>query len=161
MALCYVNIVAGAIFSLGFKYAGTGNKDVFNLICEYTNNYFRKLKVMKTNKDQIGVIHNNMTKNQIDKHTVETCLCVCSFAMSMVMAGTGDIDCFRILRVIRKKFESEMNYGFNMAIHMSLGFLFLGSGAFTFSRNNLAIASLLCSLYPIFPSSPSDNRYHL
>lgn len=102
-----------------------------------------------------------MTKNQIDKHTVETCLCVCSFAMSMVMAGTGDIDCFRILRVIRKKFESEMNYGFNMAIHMSLGFLFLGSGAFTFSRNNLAIASLLCSLYPIFPSAPSDNRYHL
>ena len=54
-----------------------------------------------------------------------------------------------------------MHYGYNMAIHMSLGFLFLGSGAFTFSRGDLAIASLLCALYPIFPSSPSDNRYHL
>ena len=77
------------------------------------------------------------------------------------MAGTGDIECFRTLRVLRKRFEHDMHYGYNMAINMSLGFLFLGSGAFTFSRNDLAIASLLCSLYPIFPSSPNDNRYHL
>ena len=25
VALCYVNILAGATFSVGFKYAGTGN----------------------------------------------------------------------------------------------------------------------------------------
>jgi anaphase-promoting complex subunit 1 len=29
VALCYVNIIAGAIFSIGFKYAGTGNKEAF------------------------------------------------------------------------------------------------------------------------------------
>jgi len=81
--------------------------------------------------------------------------------MSIIMAGTGDVECFRTLRVLRKRFEHDMHYGYNMAIHMSLGFLFLGSGAFTFSRSDLAIASLLCSLYPIFPSNPSDNRYHL
>lgn len=97
----------------------------------------------------------------MDKNTVETCLCVSAFAMSIVMAGTGDIECFRVLRVLRKRFENDMHYGFNMAIHMSLGFLFLGSGAFTFSRNNLAIAVLLCSLYPVFPQNPADNRYHL
>lgn len=107
------------------------------------------------------MIHNNFTKNQIDKNTVETCLCIAAFSMSMIMAGTGDVECFRILRVLRKRFEHDMHYGYNMAIHMSLGFLFLGSGAFTFSRNDLAIAALLCSLYPVFPSNPSDNRYHL
>ena len=26
VSLCYVNIVAGTIFSLGFKYLGTGNR---------------------------------------------------------------------------------------------------------------------------------------
>ena len=77
------------------------------------------------------------------------------------MAGTGDVDCFRTLRVLRKRFEQDMHYGYNMAINMSLGFLFLGSGAFTFSRNNLAIASLLCALYPVFPQNASDNRFHL
>lgn len=78
------------------------------------------------------------------------------------MAGTGDIECFRMLRVLRKRFEHpDLHYGYNMAIHMSMGFLFLGSGAFTFSRSDLAIASLICALYPVFPSTPSDNRYHL
>lgn len=77
------------------------------------------------------------------------------------MAGTGDLECFRALRVLRKRFENEMHYGYNMAIHMSLGFLFLGTGAFTFSRTDLAIASLLCALYPMFPSNPNDNRHHL
>jgi anaphase-promoting complex subunit 1 len=79
----------------------------------------------------------------------------------MVMAGKCDVGCFRIMRVLRKRFEGEMHYGFNMAINMAIGFLFLGSGAYTFSRSNEAIAALLCATYPIFPSSPSDNRYHL
>ena len=46
------------------------------------------------------------------------------------MAGSGDADCFKTLRVIRKRLESEMHYGHNMAINMGLGLLFLGSGAF-------------------------------
>ena len=54
-----------------------------------------------------------------------------------------------------------MNYGFNMAINMAMGFLFLGSGAYTFSRSNKAIAALLIATYPIFPKAPSDNRFHL
>lgn len=82
--------------------------------------------------------------------------------MSMIMAGTGDEECFRHLRVIRKKLEaSDMNYGYNMAVHMSMGFLFLGSGKYTFSRSKFSIACLLMSLYPYFPQSIDDNRYHL
>ena len=77
------------------------------------------------------------------------------------MAGKCDVSCFRILRVLRKRFESEMHYGYNMAINMAIGFLFLGSGAYTFSRTNEAIAALLCATYPIFPSNPGDNRFHL
>jgi len=160
IALCYVNIIAGAVFSIGFKYAGTGNREAFKLVQEYSK-FFRKLKVIQSNKDSIGMVHTNMTKNQIDKNTVETCLCVSAFALSMIMAGTGDIECFKALRVLRKRFEHDMHYGYNMAIHMSIGFLFLGGGSFTFSRSDLGIASLICALYPMVPSSPSDNRYHL
>ncbi len=32
IALCYVNIIAGAVFSIGFKYAGQGNKEAFEVI---------------------------------------------------------------------------------------------------------------------------------
>ena len=55
---------------------------------------------------------------------------------------------------IRKILEVEMHYGFNMAIHMAIGFLFLGSGKYTFSTNNLSIAALLIALYPWFPEFP-------
>lgn len=54
-----------------------------------------------------------------------------------------------------------MHYGYNMAINMAIGFLFLGSGAYTFSRSEPAIAALLISTYPILPSSAADNRFHL
>lgn len=77
------------------------------------------------------------------------------------MAGKCDVSSFRIMRVLRKRFESEMHYGYNVAINMAIGFLFLGSGAYTFSRSNEAIAALLCATYPIFPTNPSDNRFHL
>lgn len=39
--------------------------------------------------------------------------------------------------------------------------IFLGQGQYTLSRSNKAIAGLFCSVYPVFPISPSDNRFHL
>ena len=78
------------------------------------------------------------------------------------MAGTCDVEAFRQLRILRKRLEGgEMHYGYNLAINMAIGFLFLGSGAYTFSRSERAIAALVIATYPILPSSPSDNRYHL
>lgn len=46
VALCYVNILAGAAFSVGFKFAGTGNPQAKQLI-ETLIGFFRKqLKVV-------------------------------------------------------------------------------------------------------------------
>ena len=126
--------------------------------------FFRKLKVVPATQPCGGPILTNTsaeTKNQIDKNTVETCLCVLGFALGMVMAGTCDVNSFRQLRILRKRIEGEMHYGYNMAINMAIGFLFLGSGAYTFSRSQQAIAALLCATYPVLPNSASDNRHHL
>ena len=79
------------------------------------------------------------------------------------MAGTCDIECLKIFRVIRKKFQDSKvyHYGFSMAINMAFGFLFLGYGNYTFNRSDMSIAALLISVFPQFPNSPSDNRWHL
>lgn len=77
------------------------------------------------------------------------------------MAGSCNVKSFRAIRVLRKRFEPEMNYGYNLAIHMAFGFLFIGNGVYTFSRSSKAIAGLLCAVYPIYPTSPSDNKFHL
>lgn len=57
--------------------------------------------------------------------------------------------------------NSHVTYGSHMAIHMALGFLFLGAGRYTLSRSPQAIAALVCALFPKFPTHSNDNRYHL
>jgi anaphase-promoting complex subunit 1 len=149
---------------MGFKYAGTGNREVKDLILKHIDIFRKELKTVPSVAGAGGQLQQNInqeTKNQIDRSTVESCLCVLAYSLGMVMAGTCDVDSFRRLRVLRKRFEAEMHYGYNMAINMSIGFLFLGNGAYTFNRSDKAIASLLCALYPVFPNSPSDNRHHL
>ena len=86
---------------------------------------------------------------------------MCAVAMSLVMAGTGNVDCFRTLRIIRKRLEPEMHYGHNITVNMCMGLLFLGSGAFCLSKSKFGIAALMCAFYPIFPNDPNDNRFHL
>jgi anaphase-promoting complex subunit 1 len=162
IAMLYTYFLTGSLFSIGFKYAGSGNREVFNFLNKYIDDI---ISMRRTNsnsfKANLTQRYTNANKNDIDERTYQTCLCVTSYAISMVMAGTGDVKCFVTLRRVRKIIENEMNYGFNMAIHTAIGFLFLGSGKYTFSTSNLSVAALLIALYPKFPENTNDNRYHL
>ena len=53
------------------------------------------------------------------------------------------------------------NLGTHMALHMSIGLLFLGGGRASLSRSRKAIAALLVAFFPRFPRSTEDNQYHL
>ena len=161
VALCYVNILTGAHLSLGFRFAGSGNQAAFRMIARWAKTLRAMKVVTKMTRDHLLQIYGDQTKNLVDKFTQENCLCVCALAMSLVMAGTGDTECFKMIRVIRKRIEAEMHYGHQMAINMALGLLFLGSGQFKLSTSLFGVASLMCALYPVFPREPNDNRHHL
>ncbi|KAG9332862.1 hypothetical protein JZ751_014466 [Albula glossodonta] len=94
-------------------------------------------------------------------YNLQTCLSMVLLALSMVMAGSGNLRVLQLCRFLHKRTSGEMNYGFHMAHHMALGLLFLGGGRYTLSTSNSAIAALLCALYPHFPAHSTDNRYHL
>jgi hypothetical protein len=79
----------------------------------------------------------------------------------MVMAGTGQQELASRLKDLYKRVGPKVNYGNHMAVSMALGLLFMGLGLYTFSNNNEAIAALLCSFYPFYPTTTNDNRYHL
>lgn len=54
-----------------------------------------------------------------------------------------------------------MGFGCFMAINTALGFLFLGGGQYAFDSSPFAIACLVTSLYPIYPTENSEYEIHL
>ncbi|CAL4136333.1 unnamed protein product [Meganyctiphanes norvegica] len=150
MHQAYYNILAGACMVLGLKFAGSANSEAFQVLWKYTRMF------------------TNFTKRSVaelaGKSTIETCLNIILLSLSMVMAGTGDLEVLRIIRYLRSRVgpaNSSVGYGSHLAIHMALGFLFLGGGRFSLSTSNMAIAALLIACFPKFPTHSNDNRYHL
>lgn len=150
MNQAYCNIIAGACMALGLKYAGTTNKNAFRTLYNYAQ-MFTALSY-KTIAELAG------------KSTIETCLNVTLLSAAVVMAGSGDLEIMRICRHVRTRVgpaSSVVTYGSHLATHMALGLLFLGGGKYTLSNSPSAVAALIISLFPRFPTHSNDNRYHL
>jgi anaphase-promoting complex subunit 1 len=118
LALCVANIKAAAILSIGFKYAGTSDPKAKNLIIQ-TLNYFREEIRVVPSVQPLGqqqTIGGFGARNCLDKNTADSSLCICVLALSMVMAGSCDLESFRVIRVLRKRFETDMHFGYNQAV---------------------------------------------
>ncbi|XP_030754835.1 anaphase-promoting complex subunit 1 [Sitophilus oryzae] len=151
MNQAYCNIVAGACFALGLKYAGSADKEAFDTLL-----FFCHMFTSLTGKSIAELA---------GKATIETCLNVLLLSASMVMAGTGNLEIMRLVRHLRRRLGASINgivtYGSQLAIHMALGLLFLGGGRYTLSNSPSSIAALICAFYPKFPIHSNDNKYHL
>ncbi|XP_045465674.1 anaphase-promoting complex subunit 1 isoform X2 [Harmonia axyridis] len=151
MNQAYCNIIAGACFSMGLRYAGTANEEAFRALLHFCHMFISLTG--KSISDLAG------------KTTIETCLNVMLLSISMVMAGTGNLDVMKLIRHLRKRVgvssSAIVTYGSHLAIHMALGLLFLGGGKFTLSNSPASVAALICAFYPKFPTHSNDNRYHL
>ena len=154
IANCYVYSLAGGFLSIAFKYLGTGDHSVSQVIIDEIL-LIREMKTQTMSHQDLS----DTNKNSIEKQTLLTALCVGCLSLGLIMAGTGDSNSFRVMKKIRKRVEGE--YGFSIAVNMAIGFLFLGNCQYSFSNSDFAIAAILAAIYPKFPSSPSDNRHHL
>ncbi|KMZ66919.1 Anaphase-promoting complex subunit, partial [Zostera marina] len=157
----YVNIVTGACISIGLKFAGTRNAEAHDLLYDYAVHFLNEIKPISS---AIACSFPEGLSQFVDRGTLETCLHVIALSLSVVMAGTGHLKTFRLLRHLRNRKSSsdqQFCYGFQMAVSLAIGFLFLGGGMQTFSTGNSAVAALLITMYPRFPRDPNDNRCHL
>lgn len=146
----FFNIVAGLCFSIGLRFAGTGSSEVRNLLCYYLDQFIRICRLPSLNYD-----------GKLSRITVRNCQDVVALAAACVMAGTGDLLIFRRLRALHGRTDVDTPYGSHLAAHLAIGIIFLGGGTHTFGTSNLAIASLLCAFYPLFPNTILDNKSHL
>ncbi|MCJ1467125.1 Anaphase-promoting complex subunit 1 [Pseudocyphellaria aurata] len=146
----FFNIVAGLCLSIGLRFAGTGSVEVRNLLCHYLDQFMRICRLPTLNYD-----------GKLARISVRNCQDVVALAAACVMAGTGDLLIFRRLRSLHGRTDADTPYGSHLAAHLAIGVLFLGGGTHTFGTSNLAIASLLCAFYPLFPNTVLDNKSHL
>ena len=148
LRLARLNALAGACTALGLRFAGSCCEPACQLL-------MAQAKQLHAQRQATG------TGAKAAQPTLETCTGTVAIALGMVMAGSGNLDCLRLFRVLRRRVDSEVSYGFHVAISMALGFLFLGGGRLTLGTSKPAIAALLTAIFPRFPLTPSDNRYHL
>ncbi|XP_036221809.2 anaphase-promoting complex subunit 1 isoform X2 [Bactrocera oleae] len=156
-AQAWCNVIAGASFCMGLKYAGSENQEAFKTLH----------KALKT---FIGFQSKHVFEFA-GYTTVECCLMVILISISLVFAGSGDLEVLRIIRYLRSRisfrdrcrvnYNPNVTFGSQMAIHMSLGLLFLGAGRYTIANTPEAVAALICAFFPKFPNHSNDNRYHL
>ncbi|XP_065660654.1 anaphase-promoting complex subunit 1 isoform X4 [Hydra vulgaris] len=143
-----IYIVAGCFLALGIKFAGSHNTAAFNLMFPWLQFVKKTLNAAYTLESGAGV-------------ALEQSLDTILLALCLVMAGSGNIKLLRFARQLHKRCSVDVTYGNHMATHMAIGFLFLGGGRYTLKTDNVAIACLLCSLYPKWPINSKDNLYHL
>ena len=146
----FLNIVAGLCLSVGLRFAGSGDSGIRNLLCHYLDQFLRIYKFPTLNYD-----------GKLARITVRCCLDTVALATACVMAGTGDLVVFRRLRSLHGRTDADTPYGSHLAAHLAIGVLFLGGGTHTFGTSNVAVASLLCAFYPLFPNTVLDNKSHL
>ena len=147
----FFNVATGLALALSLKYAGSGNVDARNEILNILD-YFYMVK---------GGAEAHYYDAKLTRSTVRRCIDVLALAAATVMAGTGDVHTFRHLRRLHGRTDADTPYGSHLAAHLAIGVLFLGGGTFTFGTSDLAIASLICAFYPLFPVDVHDNHVHL
>ncbi|XP_028156342.1 anaphase-promoting complex subunit 1 isoform X2 [Ostrinia furnacalis] len=158
MNQAYCNIIAGACFAVGLRFAGSGDEDARDAVMHFVRLFLA-----------LGA---KSVAELAGRSTLEACLCVCLLAAGMIMAGRGDIQVLRVCRRMRARVPSAaaspatpatptLTHGGQMAVHCTIGLLFLGGGRATLSTTPTAIAALLAAFFPKFPTHSEDNRYHL
>ena len=160
IAQCHLYALTGACVALGVRYAGSSNEKAKRVLSAH----ILKLLKFKAKSPDIAMVHTSPNCNRANKPTLEQCVCVIALALALVMAGSGDLETFKLLRGLHSRDNTKsgrMSYATSMAVSMAVGFLFLGGGQLSFSTSKKAVASILISLFPHFPASTTDNRTHL
>jgi anaphase-promoting complex subunit 1 len=150
----HANIVAGACFAVGLKFAGSAHQGAAALLHRWVR-HFARLRGASAAADPAAAAQ------APDRPTLEMCLAVAAQALALVMAGTGELSTLRLLRELRWRVDKGVTYGQHMALNMALGLLFLGGGDKTIGTDNQSVAALVVALFPRYPSNTTDNRYHL
>ncbi|KZV91613.1 hypothetical protein EXIGLDRAFT_675922 [Exidia glandulosa HHB12029] len=147
LEVAYYNIVAGACWALGLKYAGSAQKEAHSTLLEFFDAFTQRAEQASPSFEQ-----------KIRRAAIQDGLNMIAISIGLVMAGTGDVPSLRRMRMIHGQATQPSRYGVHAAAHMAIGLLFMGGGRYTLGTSNAAIACLVAAFFPRFPRESSDNN---
>ncbi|KAK9441438.1 negative regulator of mitosis [Metarhizium brunneum] len=157
--LPFFSILTGICFSIALRFSGSASTRARDLLLHYLDQFIRISNIEATPRSHPDAAP--LYDEELARSNARMCQDILALSCSIVMAGTGDILVLRRLRSLHGRDNPDIPYGSHLAAHLAIGSLFLGCGTVTFGSSNKAIAALLISFYPIFPSNVMDNRSHL
>lgn len=157
--LPFFSIMAGLCFSIALRFSGSASPKVRDLLLHYLDKFMFITNITST--PSLNASGAPPYDEELTRNNARMCQDVLALSASIVMAGTGDVAVLRRLRALHGRDDAETPYGSHLAAHLAIGSLFLGCGTVTFGTSNMAIAALLLSFYPTFPTNVMDNRSHL
>jgi len=165
LSIIYYNAIAATLHAMALKYAGTGDETLKSIIFSY----IRQVEELKIIQNEFCLSQAN--KNCLDIYSYYSLLSMMCLSLGILMAGRCDLNALKVIKEVTKRLRNQYKlvdtdfdnsyYGFFMALNMAIGFTFLGNGSQTFGNSDTQVACLLISTYPVFPTSFTDNRYHL
>ncbi len=79
----YIFSLASGIMSLGFKFMGSNSKEAAKIIIEFINK-MRNVKAIQDIVIKDNLKYFNVNKFFVNRTTLDQCLCICAYALSMV-----------------------------------------------------------------------------
>ncbi|KHJ85967.1 hypothetical protein OESDEN_14296, partial [Oesophagostomum dentatum] len=162
VAEVYLYAMSGACFAMALKYSGTfgGTYDNVSMLLEE-----RLLFLMHDfNIESIDWPAKHLIR-AANRSVVNLCADMVLTSMGILNVGRGEVDTIRFARY-RRSHDYELSYWSHylwkyheeMSLHRAIAMLFLGEGRYGFKRDNLSIALLVISMYPIVAHHVADNR---
>lgn len=163
LEVAYYNIIAGACWAIGLKYAGSAQKEAHDTLLEFFDAF--TLRAEKNGKATFSAVRSDLYRfaaptfeQKIRRAAIQDGLNLIAISVGLVMAGTGDVPSLRRMRIIHGQATQSSRYGVHAAAHMAMGLLFLGGGRYTLGTSNAAIACLVAAFFPRFPRASADNN---
>ncbi|KIH59787.1 hypothetical protein ANCDUO_09971, partial [Ancylostoma duodenale] len=165
VAEVYLYAMSGACFAMSLKYSGAIG-DTYESVSVILEDRLRYL-MHDFNIESIDWPARHLIR-AATRSVVNLCADMMLTSMAILNVGRGKVDTIRFARY-RRSHDYELSYWSHylwkyheeMSVHRSLAMLFLGEGRYGFKRDNLSIALLVISMYPIVAHHVADNRlYH-
>ncbi|KAM3719734.1 Anaphase-promoting complex subunit [Dirofilaria immitis] len=157
IAQTYLNVIAGACFAMAIRFASTWNSEAFNVIWYY-----------------VGMVLPSDVQRICSKLSLAAgataCLNVLSTlinSLGVLMAGSGNLQVLRLCRLLRTRvtlpeaYRDNTSHSLYAAANTVMGMLMLGRGRYALKTDDLSVAALVISFFPISPHALSDNRTYL